>query len=103
MEREIKAFIEAGGIIPKNESRPDVDEQEASEKAEEAEKWMKIIREVITSGYSSRIGLLYHWYSGGVGTEEFTLKPRIDVLISEATPERLMGMEQDRLYQFCRE
>ncbi|MBC9784251.1 hypothetical protein H1S01_06970 [Heliobacterium chlorum] len=101
MEREIKALTEAGGIIPDNLRRPGTDEQETSEHALEAEKWMKFIREVISSGYTSRMGLLYHWYSGGVRTEEFTIKSRLDIPISEASPDLFMEMEQDRLYQFC--
>lgn len=65
-----------------------------------AGQWVTLVREVLGSGATPRIGLLLHWYAGGVESERIQLKSQRQVPRSELTPELLMRMDEDVLYEF---
>lgn len=64
--------------------------------------WVDFIRQTIESGAASSIGLLLHWYSRGLEDERISIKRRDSFHISELTNERLLQVEEDVIYLFCR-
>lgn len=55
---------------------------------------------MLTSDYTRRIGLLLHMYHGGIESERISIVRREIVKLAELTPELLMRIKEDVLYEF---
>ena len=66
----------------------------------ELNRWISLIADVLKSGHARRIGLLVHMYRGGVESERVNILGREEVKLADLTPERLMRMEEDVVYEF---
>ena len=66
----------------------------------DADRWLAIVREMIESTRTPTIGLLVHWYSGGLESEPFKILQRITTRLDDATTDTLLHMEHDTLYEF---
>jgi len=77
-------------------------EDEARAKADHrsADQWIGFISDLLKSGYTSRIGLLLHWYHGSVESEQIQIQGKEKVKLAELSPEQLMRMKEDVLYEF---
>jgi hypothetical protein len=65
-----------------------------------AEHWLTILREVLESGKTPSVGLLIHWYSGGLESERIEIQKRCQIRISDADLELMLHMQHDILYEF---
>lgn len=61
--------------------------------------WVGFIRAVLSSGRTSHLGLLLHWYSGGLD-ERIELSGRETMAASELTEEALGRLDEDVLHVF---
>ncbi len=68
----------------------------------DAERWLGILGEMIESGNTSSVGLLIHWYSGQLESERIDIQKRCRTRISDASPEVMLHMEPDVLYEFTK-
>jgi hypothetical protein len=57
---------------------------------------------VLASDATKRLGILLHWYKSGVANERIRLNDTITTPLAELTPEFLMTMKEDVLYNFTR-
>src|SRR5262249_14315957 len=67
---------------------------------EEAEQWLDFLRALLAVPGATRAGLLLHWYRGGPAEERLQIQRRQSVRLDEATPELLMRIDEDVLYEF---
>jgi hypothetical protein len=73
------------------------EERRHRRRQKDARRWLSFFRHLVTQLEAGHFGLLVHW---GHDLEEFTFH-RIDVLrIGEVTPEALMQLEQEVVYEF---
>jgi hypothetical protein len=110
-ERNLARFMKQGWSEAKIQRWLD-EKQKAQEKEElkahqqaeggkpEASRWVDFLTSVLKSGGANRIGLLLHWYQSGVDNERVKLQSITTLPITEATPELLMAMQEDVLYNF---
>ena len=63
-------------------------------------RWTKFIQELLNNKIVSRMGILNHWYSGGLEDEEFIIKKTEKILLKEITQELLLNLNEDTLYEF---
>jgi len=49
---------------------------------------------------TTRGQVLLHWYHGGIASERIDISGREKVRLAELSPERLMKMKEDTLYEF---
>jgi hypothetical protein len=68
----------------------------------ELNRWIEFLNHLIASNLSPRLGLLLHWYHGGIESERIKIQRREKVRLSEVNPERLMRIEEDVLYEVVR-
>ena len=68
----------------------------------EEEMWLGFLRAVIERGVAGSVGLLLHWYSGGVESERIDLKDRTRVSLGELNEIVLRDMDYDHLYDIRR-
>jgi hypothetical protein len=68
----------------------------------DAERWITQLRSILAAGKTDRVGLLLHWYRGSLEDERIHLRNRVPVRIDEVTPDLLMNLEEDVLYEFQR-
>lgn len=64
----------------------------------DAQAWLELLRELLTSGLTSRIGLLLYWVDPDwpmIGSEE-----RVRVPLDALDTDVLLRMEEDRIYEF---
>jgi hypothetical protein len=66
------------------------------------ENWIEYLKKIFTSTKVQHFGLLLHWYKGGLENERIKLKDRIKVKVSELTPDILLNMEEDVVYEVRR-
>lgn len=66
----------------------------------EAEQWARILRALVEVSEEDRAWLLLHSYSGQIEGERIKLRRRESVLCKEVTPEFIMKIEEDVLYEF---
>lgn len=64
--------------------------------------WIDYINNVFTETKTQYFGLLLHWYKGGLEDERIKLKDRIKVKLSELTPDILLKMDEDVIYEVRR-
>jgi hypothetical protein len=72
----------------------------AQNRKAEAANWMDFLGAVLSTGASTSLGLLLHWYTGPLDTPDIKLAERKRVPMSTLTPDDLLRMEKDRLYEF---
>ncbi|TFG16908.1 MAG: hypothetical protein EU533_08665 [Promethearchaeota archaeon] len=66
----------------------------------ETKKWLNFLRSILNNKKVSRIGLLKHWYDKDLQTEEINLTRTEIKPIDKITPEFLLNLEEDVLYEF---
>ena len=80
------------------------DERKAQHQAEggtqEVKPFIDLLTAVLTSGATRQLGVLLHWYKSGVTNERIRLKDTITTRLVKVTPESLMMMKEDVLYNF---
>ena len=80
------------------------DERKAHHAAEggtrETKPWIDLVTAVLTSGSTKQLGILLHWYRSGVANERIRLKDTITTQLIDVTPDFLMTMKEDVLYNF---
>jgi hypothetical protein len=54
----------------------------------------------MATGLTSRVGLLLHWYRSSPENERFIIRQRQAVKMGEISPDLLMTLEEDVLYEF---
>jgi hypothetical protein len=74
-------------------------ESAAKSTSKEVQTWIDFIDDVLTSGKTSKLGLLLHFYSGSLGGQ-IDLAGRLTVKCSELTADVLGHMREDTLYEF---
>ena len=68
----------------------------------DAERWLGIVSEMLESGKTLSVGLLIHWYSRKLESERIKLKKRCRASIADVSPEFMLQMEHDVLYEFTK-
>lgn len=66
----------------------------------DAERWLAILNEMLNSGKTRAVGLLIHWYSGRLESERIHIKKRDKTRVRDASPEMMLHLEHDVLYEF---
>jgi hypothetical protein len=110
-ERELKKFRSQGWSEAKitrwlehkeqtKEKHLREDEARAKGSTHELNQWLKLITNVLKSGYALRIGVLLHMYHGGIESERISIVRREKVKLAELTPELLMRIKEDVVYEF---
>lgn len=64
--------------------------------------WMKYLDTLFTNTNISYVGLLLHWYKGGLQTERIKIKGRIEIQRMDLTHESLLNMKEDIIYGVLR-
>jgi hypothetical protein len=67
----------------------------------EAEEWRALLAAILERQAADRFGLLLHWYRSAPETERIELQRREKVPLARLTPELLMEIEEDVLYEFA--
>ena len=67
---------------------------------EKIKRWLDFLRSSLDNKKVSRIGLLKHWYDKALQTEEITLTRTEKINIDKISPEFLLNLEEDVLYEF---
>jgi len=67
---------------------------------QEIDKWINFISTLLNTRKIKRIGILKHWYRGGLENEEFLIKNTERVNFKEINPDLLLNLEVDVLYEF---
>ena len=75
------------------------DEARAKGSTHELNQWIRLITEVLQSGSANRVGLLLHMYHGSIESERITILRREKVKLAELTPELLMRIKEDVVYE----
>ena len=70
------------------------------ERDEEIKRWMDFLHSLLDPKIVSRIGLLKHWYNKGLQNEEIIIKRTERVEVNDISPELLLNLEEDVLYEF---
>lgn len=83
---------EASSTIGKKVTPMEIDEK--------IKRWLDFVRSLLDDKKASRIGLLKHWYDKGLQTEEITLTRTEKINIDKISPEFLLNLEEDVLYEF---
>jgi hypothetical protein len=65
----------------------------------EIDRWIALLNELINIRQIPAVGILLHWYHGSVESERIKIKRRHRVKLAEITPEWLMRIEEDVLYE----
>ena len=110
-ERELKKFRKHGWSEAKITRWLEQKEQTKEKHGREAEArfkgstqelnhWGGLITDVLKSGCARRIGLLLHMYRGGIETERISILRREKVKLAEFTPELLLRIKEDVVYEF---
>jgi len=110
-ERELKKFRKQGWSEAKitrwleqkeqtKEKHLREDEARAKGSTQELNQWVRFITDVLKSGYAPRIGLLLHMYHGSIESERISILRRERVKLEELTPDLLMRIKEDVVYEF---
>lgn len=83
---------EASSTIGKKVTPMEIDEK--------IKRWLDFVRSLLDDKKASRIGLLKHWYDKALQTEEITLTRTEKINIDKISPEFLLNLEEDVLYEF---
>ena len=66
----------------------------------DAERWVNLVNDLLQSGHTKKVGVLLHLYRGGVETERVNISERRKVRLADLSPEYVMRMSEDILYEF---
>jgi hypothetical protein len=62
--------------------------------------WAEFLEEALSLGNAPYVGLVGHWYSGDVSTEQFTLSGRVQHFVDVLRVGRFGGLEEDMVHEF---
>lgn len=79
---------EIGGKLTQNERKSKV------------ERWRQFLLNLLKNSNVSHVGILKHWYRGALKDENITLKETRRIQNSNVTPDFLLNLEEDILYEF---
>jgi hypothetical protein len=110
-ERELKRFRKQGWSEAKiarwleqkeqtKEKHLREDEARLKGGTRELNEWVGLITNVLKSGYAPRIGLLLHMYTRGIESERISILRREKVKLVDLSPELLMRIKEDVVYEF---
>lgn len=110
-ERELKKFRKQGWSEAKINRWLEQKEQTKEKHLREAEaqakgsthelnQWVRLITDVLTSGYAHRVSLLLHMYHGGIESERIGILQRDKVKLTDLSPDLLMRIKEDVVYEF---
>jgi len=68
----------------------------------DAERWLNIISEILDSAKTPSFGLLIHWFTGQLESERIQIHRRCKIRIEDASPNVMLRMEYDVLYEFTK-
>ncbi|MBY8984698.1 MAG: hypothetical protein KGD65_06515 [Candidatus Lokiarchaeota archaeon] len=71
-----------------------------TERKERIIRWVNFLHNLLDNKNVLRIGLLKHWYTGGLKDEEIKIKKTEKIAINQVTPELLLNLSEDILYEF---
>jgi hypothetical protein len=71
-------------------------------KNQQASRWINFLHQLLDSGLTSRIGLLIHWYKGGLESEQIKIKKKLMIDVNSLNIEILMNLKEDVLYEFIK-
>ena len=66
----------------------------------EINRWLDLLHGLLDSKKVSRVGLLKHWYTGGLHDEEIHIKRTEKAKLTAITSDFLLNLEEDVLYEF---
>jgi hypothetical protein len=66
----------------------------------EASHWVEFIKVLLKSGFTQRLGLLLHLYHSGIESERIKILRKERICLAELSPEFIMRIEEDILYEF---
>ncbi len=90
----------ARAIAQKREQAEAADGVQRRRADDDLTRWLAFVDAVLASGQVDQLGLLLHFYRGGVEDEEVTIRERRRVGRDDDRAALLHGMEQDVLYLF---
>jgi hypothetical protein len=61
--------------------------------------WVEYLNTIFTRTKISYVGLFLHWYKGGLQSERIKIERRIKVRIADLTPDTLLKMNEDVIYE----
>ena len=64
--------------------------------------WIDYINKVFAGTKIEHFGLLLHWYKGGPESERVKLKDRVIIKLKRLTPDTLLKMDEDVIYEVRR-
>jgi hypothetical protein len=66
------------------------------------ENWIDYLNKIFTGTSIRHFGLFLHWYKGGLEDERIKIKNRIKIRLSDLTPDSLLKMDEDVIYEVWR-
>jgi hypothetical protein len=66
----------------------------------DTKRWLDFLHSLLKNKKVPRVGLLKHWYDKAIQTEEITLTRIEKINIDKISPECLLNLEEDVLYEF---
>jgi hypothetical protein len=66
----------------------------------QTDRWINFLHDLLDNKTVSRIGFLKHWYNKGLDDEKIQIKETKKISINEITPDYLLNLEEDVLYEF---
>lgn len=70
------------------------------EKDVETNNWINVLINILNVNKLPRVGILKHWYSGGINDEDFLIKKTERISIKDLNNLTLLNLEEDVLYEF---
>ena len=70
------------------------------ERNEKLNRWINFLHDLLDNKTVSHIGLLKHWYTRGLENEDIKIKNTQKISINKVTPDFLLNIEEDLLYEF---
>ncbi len=69
----------------------------------EIDRWIQFLSAVLTGYHADWIGILVHWYGGGVADEALAIGTNRWLSTADLTEDCLLGLEDDTLYRIARQ
>jgi hypothetical protein len=107
LERQVRKLMKKGWSKAKIERWKDqksaalsARQDKSTEATPDAQTWLDFIRALLSSGHANRVGVLLHWYSGNVTTENIRLAGTVEQNITDVSADDLMRIEENVWYVF---
>lgn len=97
---KVERWIETRRAVEQRQSR--TDDQTAPTHEGDLQRWVHFLCEVIETQASAGIGILLHWYRGGIDSERIQLKDRLVVPVDGLSTTVLGALEEDMLCMVVR-